>query len=117
MTDVAGSGRAHTVNGPVRVSFRENPRAASSFKSINGQVELAFLPSLAADFRMKTFNGDAFSDFEYVWLPVTPVEAQRAGARFVYRSNRMTGLRVGSGGPEIRIETLNGQIRILKRGK
>ncbi|HET8547698.1 MAG TPA: hypothetical protein VFL57_06840, partial [Bryobacteraceae bacterium] len=115
-TDIAGSGRAHTVNGPVRVSFRENPREASSFKTINGEIALSFQPALAADFRMKTLNGDAWSDFEFRMVPTEP-EVSRDGRGFVWRKNRFTGVRVGAGGPEIRIETLNGPIRLINRGK
>jgi len=37
---MAGSGFAHTVNGPVKVSFRENPRENSSFQSVNGNIDL-----------------------------------------------------------------------------
>jgi hypothetical protein len=115
-TDVAGSGRAHTVNGPVKVSFRENPREASSFKTVNGEVAVSFQPGLAASFMMKTLNGEAWSDFEFTMVPTQP-ETSREGGGFVWRKNRMTGVRVGAGGPEIRIETLNGPIRLINRGK
>jgi hypothetical protein len=115
-TDIAGSGRAHTVNGPVRITFRENPREASSFKTVNGEVVLSFQPTLAADFQMKTLNGEAWSDFEFTVVPTQP-EVSRTGSGFVWRKNRLTGVRVGAGGPQIRIETLNGPIRLINRGK
>ena len=115
-TDIAGSGRAHTVNGPVRISFRENPREASSFKTVNGEIALSLQPNLAADFRMKTFHGEAWSDFEFNVVPIAP-ETSREGGGFVWRKNRTTGVRVGAGGPEISIETLNGPIRLINRGK
>jgi hypothetical protein len=117
LTDISGSGSAHTVNGPVRVSFRENPAGASSFKTVNGALELAFQPNLAADFRMKTLNGEGWSDFEYQNLPAKVEAGARQGSRFVYRGRGGTGVRVGAGGPEITAETLNGPIRIIKRGK
>lgn len=115
-TDVAGSGRAHTVNGPVRITFRENPREASSFKTVNGEISLGFQPGLAANFLMKTLNGEAWSDYEFTMVPTNP-EVSRDRGGFVWRKNRMTGVRVGAGGPEIRIETLNGPIRLINRGK
>jgi hypothetical protein len=115
-TDVAGSGRAHTVNGPVRVSFRDNPREACSFKTVNGEISLSLQPNAAADFLMKTLNGEAWSDFEFTMVPTQP-EVSRDGGGFVWRKNRMTAVRVGAGGPEIRIETLNGPIRLINRGK
>jgi hypothetical protein len=115
MKNVAGSGVAKTVNGPVKVSFRENPREKSDFATINGNVELYFVRGLSGDFRFKTMNGAVYSDFEMTSLPAQPVSTERRGTKFVFRSDRFTGGRVGSGGPEIKAENLNGDIRILER--
>jgi hypothetical protein len=115
LTDVAGSGRATTVNGPVKVSFRENPRSECTFKTVNGEVALTMQPGLNADLRLKTMNGDAWTDFDYQVLPVKASAAQE-GARYVYRLGNGTNLRVGAGGTQLNVETLNGPIRI-KRGK
>ncbi|HEV7676892.1 MAG TPA: hypothetical protein VGQ12_20370 [Candidatus Angelobacter sp.] len=115
MKNVSGSGVAKTVNGPVKVLFRENPRAKSDFATINGNVELYFVRGLSGDFRFKTMNGAVYSDFEMTSLPAQPVSSERHGTKFVFRSNRFTGGRVGSGGPEIKAENLNGDIRVLER--
>jgi hypothetical protein len=118
MVNIAGSGDAHTVNGPVTVLFQRNPTSASSFKSINGELIVYFDPSLQADLSLKTMNGKFYSDFDSTMLTATKPVAQRVdGQKFVYRFDRGTGLRVGRGGPEIRFETLNGDIRILHRGR
>jgi hypothetical protein len=115
MLNVAGSGQARTVNGPVKVTFRENPRENSDFGTVNGNVELSFVHGLGADFRFKTFNGSIYSDFEMTSLPSRPVEAQQHNGHFRYRSDRFTGGRVGAGGPEIKADNLNGDIRVLER--
>ena len=114
MSNIAGSGTARTVNGPVKVSFRQNPRENSDFKTINGAVELRFAQGLAADFRFKTFNGNIYSDFPVTALPVHAVQEEHHGAKVVFRADRYTGVRVSSGGPEIKVENLNGDIRILE---
>ena len=114
MDNVAGSGTARTVNGPVKVSFRQNPRENSDFQTVNGNVELRFAQGLAADFRFKTFSGSIYSDFPVAALPLRPVREEHRGATVVFRSDRYTGVRVSSGGPEIKIENLNGDIRILE---
>lgn len=114
MDSIAGSGSARTVNGPVIVSFRQNPRAKSEFRTINGNVELHFQPGLAAGFRLKTFNGGIYTDFPVTALPLRPVSEERHGAKVVFRADRMTGVQIGTGGPEIQIENLNGDIRILE---
>jgi DUF4097 and DUF4098 domain-containing protein YvlB len=114
MDNIAGSGTARTVNGPVKVSFRQNPRENSVFGTINGDVDLRFAQGLAADFRFKTFNGSIYSDFPVTALPVRAIQEEHHGAKVVFHADRYTGVRVNSGGPEIKVENLNGEIRILE---
>ena len=111
---MAGSGIAHTVNGPVKVSFRENPRENSSFQSVNGNIDLLFARGLSADFRFKTFNGGVYSDFPVTTITVHAPQEERHGNKVVFHSDRFTAGRVNAGGPEIKIENLNGDIRILE---
>ena len=111
---MAGSGLAHTVNGPVKVSFRENPRENSSFQSVNGNIDLFFARGLSADFRFKTFNGGVYSDFPVTTAPLHAPQEEHRGNKVVYHTDRFTAGRVSAGGPEIKIENLNGDIRILE---
>jgi len=113
MDNIAGSGTVRTVNGPVKVSFRQNPRENSDFGTINGDVDLRFAQGLAADFRFKAFNGSIYSDFPVTALPVRAIQEEHHGAKVVFHADRYTGVRVNSGGPEIKVENLNGEIRIL----
>jgi len=115
MTNVAGSGSAKTVNGELRVLFRDNPRTESSFATINGDVDLYFLPKLSADMRFKTFNGEVFTDFQMSALPPRQPEEERSNGKFVFHADRYSGGRIAAGGPEIKIETLNGDIHIRER--
>ena len=115
MENVAGSGSARTVNGSVKVTFRENPRENSDFGSINGSIDLYFVQNLSADFRFKTMNGGIFTDFSMTGLPTKITQPERHDGRFVYHSDRFSGGRVGSGGPEIKADSLNGNIRLLER--
>lgn len=117
MKAVAGSGRAHTVNGPVTVTFTANPKEASSFKSVNGNIDVSFVEGLSADLAMKTFNGGLFTDFDVQPIASTATgSGERRNGRFVYRANEHTRVRVGSGGPEITFETLNGNVRARRAG-
>lgn len=117
MTEVAGSGHAHTVNGKISAAFIRNPAKEISFKTVNGSIEAEFPADLSADVRVKTFNGAAYTDFDTTALPrVSPV-ADRQDGKFVYRTDRSSALRIGKGGPEISFDTLNGSIRITKRGQ
>jgi len=114
---IGGSGAAHTVNGRVAVAFKRNPKEPCSFKTVNGEIDAAFQPGFSADLRVKTFNGEAWTDFEATTLPVAAETSERQGTRFVYKRNRVSRLRVGSGGPEHSFETLNGSIQIVSKGQ
>jgi hypothetical protein len=116
LADMAGSGRAYSLNGGVKATFRTNPLEASYFGALNGQVEVYFQPGLSADASVKTFNGQVYSDFPFTALPAAAASAERRGARTVYRANRFTNVRIGAGGPEIKLESFNGNIRILLEG-
>lgn len=117
MRQVAGSGQAHTVNGPVTVTFTANPSKPSSFKTVNGNVDVSFLEGLTADFAMKTMNGGLFTDFDAEPLANRAAAGgERRNGKFVYRGNEYTRVRVGRGGPEITFETLNGNVRARRAG-
>jgi len=114
--EMAGSGNARTVNGAVKVTFKQNPAENCDFKTINGNLELVFPEEPSANFRVKTFNGDIFSDFDVTSIPTAQGTSERKKGKFVYKSNRFQGIRIGSGGPEIKMDTLNGNI-IIASGK
>jgi len=114
MAEIAGSGEAHTINGKVKVIFSQNPKTSCSFKTINGELELFFPETPSADFRLKTFNGDAFSDFPFSYLPKTAAVSSRHEGKFIYKTDGFFGVRIGKGGPEIKLDTMNGNIFLNK---
>ncbi|MBN1223999.1 MAG: DUF4097 family beta strand repeat protein, partial [Candidatus Aminicenantes bacterium] len=114
MAGMAGSGDAHTVNGGIVIRFAKNPAEDCSFKTINGDIDIEFREGLSADFRLKTFNGDAYSDFPVDYLPAMAATQEHKHGKFVYKSDRFIGVRINTGGPEIRMDTLNGDLMINK---
>lgn len=76
---------------------------------------MSFQKNLSADFRLKTFHGDGYSDFPITYLPSRPAKKGREDGKFVYKSDRSVGVRVDRGGPEILMDTLNGDLLIQKR--
>ena len=113
LTNVEGSGSASTVNGSLKAIFTRNPSAASSFKSVNGTLDVTFRPDLNADLTTSTLHGGVYTDFPVTGLPIA---ADRQSGRQVWRGGRMSRVRVGRGGPEMRFETVNGRILIRNRG-
>jgi len=117
MVEIAGSGHAYALNRPLHVSYRRNPTAPSDFGSLNGDVEVAFRPGLSADMWLKTFNGSAYTDFDVTALPSRPAVREERNGKYVYKSNQFYGVRVGQGGPELKFDAFNGDIRIRNREK
>lgn len=116
MQEVAGSGAVRTLNGPVKVSFSRNPAKASEFHSLNGSVDVYFQPGLNADLDFHTLNGGIYTDFDVVTRPVN-AEGRNVNGKFVYRMDRRSmAARTGSGGPELKFNTLNGAIRLHSKG-
>lgn len=116
MEDINGSGRAQTANGTIKVFFTENPSGDCSFKTVNGDLELHMKPGLSADFHLKTCLGDAYSDFDYekFQLPIQRTSEDK-GWKFVYKSTQYQGVRIGRGGPAIKMDTMTGDLIITKK--
>ena len=115
MKEMKGSGRASTVNGSVDVSFDRNPAADCSFHTVNGKGRVALRDPLSADLMLKTFNGHAYTDFDFSVLPRRPGTITNRRGRTVYRNGDQYSVRVGNGGPKIAFDTLNGDIDIVKQ--
>ncbi len=116
MRDIVGAGTAKTAAGDVEVLFAKNPDADCSFKTVAGDIHVVFLEDLSADFLLKARYGDAYSDFPVTLLPVqSSATEERKDGKYVYRSNASVGVRIGAGGPEIKMDTLAGDILINKK--
>ena len=116
MSGMGGQGNVNSVNGALRVGFSQNPSGPCKFRTVNGAVEVDLKPGLSADLEYKTLHGGIYTDFDLTGAP-TPVSGttERQNGKFVYRSHGSSRSRVGSGGPLLSFETINGEIRILKK--
>lgn len=115
MKGVSGSGKAYALNEDLKVVFSKNPVSDCYFGSLNGDVEVNLLDGLSADFRLKTFNGEAYTDFEVTHVPEVATTKESKKGKYIYKTNRRTRVRVGNGGPELEFDGFNGDIRILKK--
>ncbi|HEX6182774.1 MAG TPA: DUF4097 family beta strand repeat-containing protein [Pyrinomonadaceae bacterium] len=96
-----GLARATTVNGSITVVMgRAVWTDELEFKTVNGGIDLSFPASLSAEVQIKTLNGDISTDFP---MTVTGTVSRR----------RLNGT-VGSGGRDLRIETVNGSVHLRR---
>lgn len=100
VVDSEGRFSGITTNGDVRMQLRSLPQGAPvSLRTINGSVVLSIPQGMNLDVRVVNRNGDFRSDFPLATL----------GA---YTSSRFSG-RLGSGGGEVFMSTVNGAIRLV----
>ena len=117
IVNAKGTTSAHTVNGPVTVTYLRNPPEASSYYSVNGELNVTYPPGLSADVEFKSMNGQFYTDFEDTEvLPSRISKTERKnGSSTIYKLNKASDVRFGTGGKTFKFETLNGNIYIKKQ--
>ena len=120
LTDVSGSVVAHALNGAIRVSMdRVDPSKPMSFSTLNGEIDVTLPANIRANVRMKTDNGDIYSDFDVKLESSSHAVASDSGERhngaYHIRVDRSVRGTINGGGPEYQFTSFNGQIFIRKR--
>jgi hypothetical protein len=93
-----GFAEARTVNGSIRARMEGTPSGDVSFETVNGSIELDVDEGLDANLDAAWMNGDLDTDL--------PFQIQGRLGR------RSAEGRLGDGGHELRVKTVNGSIRI-----
>lgn len=116
MKNISGFGLASTVNGDISVSYSKNPTDECGYRTVNGEISTEFLSDLSADVKLKTFNGEMFTDFEFVSVPqkMADLSSGKKKKKF-FKKDEFNQIKIGEGGPLMRYETLNGDIKIHKK--
>lgn len=122
MKDVSGAVSANTVNGTVTANLiRVEPDKPMSFSTLNGRIDITIPADTKARLRLKSTNGQIYSDFDVKMEPDTSkpiVEDERGrNGRYRIRMDRSTGVygTINGGGPEYSFQTMNGTILIHKK--
>ena len=116
LNNVAGSVVANSQNGGVTATLsRVMADKAMAFTSMNGKVDVTLPSNLKATLKMRSDNGDIFTDFD-VQLQQTPPTrgATRRGGGTRIEVNRALYGTVNGGGPEIELRSFNGTIYLRK---
>jgi hypothetical protein len=117
IVNAKGTTKAYTINGDLTANYLSTPPEASAFYTLNGKLTVTFPPSLSADLQFKSMNGAFYTDFENSEILAPTVtknqETNRGGT--LYRLNKDTQVRIGSGERKLKFETMNGNIYIKKQ--
>lgn len=114
---VSGSAVATTYNGDVKVTFNKvTPDTPMSFSTYNGDIDIALPSAQKASVKLKTEQGDIYSDFDLTFKKPEPVQ-QKDAKGGVYRVVVEDWKRgdINGGGSEITIKNYNGDIFVRRK--
>lgn len=119
LMDVSGAVVAHALNKDLVVTMKEVfPDKAMSFSTLNGDIDVVFPPTFKANVRLKSDNGDIYSDFEIQMTgePKKVIEenGRERGGRYKVRVDRSIYGTINGGGPEVQFKSFQGDIFIRK---
>lgn len=101
--EAGGTARAETVNGSIEADLgRADWKDRLEFETVNGSVRVSLPADASTDVHVTTSNGRIRSEFDLS-------QTQRATRR------ELRGT-IGDGGRELRISTVNGGVRLERRG-
>jgi DUF4097 and DUF4098 domain-containing protein YvlB len=120
LRNVSGSVLAHSLNGAVTATMdRIDSGKPMSFSTLNGDIDVTLPDTLKANVRMKTDNGEIYSDFEVKLLAGTSMEGGNSGRQpdgsYHLRFDHALRGTINGGGPEFQFTSFNGQIYIRKK--
>jgi hypothetical protein len=119
LTNISGSVVANTVNGDVNVTFKTvDPKAPMSFSTLNGDVNVTLPADTKANLKLKSDNGDVFSDFD-IDIDKTPAKIDKTTEPGLYKIKKddwVSG-KINGGGPEMMMKNMQGNIYVKKGAK
>jgi hypothetical protein len=120
LKNVSGSVVAHSLNGAVFATIdRIDSGKPMSFSTLNGDIDVTLPDNLKANVRMKTDNGEIYSDFEVKLIAGASVEGNNSGRQpdgsYHLRFDHALRGTINGGGPEFQFTSFNGQIYIRRK--
>jgi hypothetical protein len=120
LKNISGNAVVNTVNGDVTVTMtRVTPDKPMSFSSMNGDVDVTLPADIKANVKMKSQQGEIYSDFDITLKPV-PQKAEEVSksGKGKYRISFEKNIygAINGGGPEYAFNTFNGDV-FIRKGK
>jgi hypothetical protein len=119
MTGISGSVVANTVNGEVNVVFKSvNPAAPMAFSTLNGDVTVTLPADTKASLKVKSDNGDVYSDFD-IDIDKTPAKVDKITEPGLYKIKKDEWIygKINGGGSEMMMKNMQGDIYVKKASK
>lgn len=116
--NISGSVIATTYNGEIKVTFdKVKDGAPMSYHTYNGDVDVSFPATVKTSLKMKTEQGDIYTDFDMKITSSGPkkTEDNKSGTSRIVIDDWKKG-DINGGGAEITMKTNNGDVYIRKKG-
>lgn len=119
LSDISGAVVAHALNEDLVVTFKKvDPKKSMSFSSLNGDIDVTFPKDLKANLKLKSDNGDIFSDFEMsrqeANREIIEENTRKKDGKYRIRMEDAIVVKVNGGGQEMLFKNFNGDIMIRK---
>ena len=88
-----------------------------AFTSLNGTVDVTLPPATKANLRLRSDNGDVYSDFDVQWRRRHPRRlrpSNSSNGRYRTGRNRSVVGAINGGGPEFELRTFNSNVYVRK---
>ena len=117
---VLGSGPPGTNGKVIATMSRVTAQKAMAFTSLNGEVDVTLPASVKANVKLRSDQGDVFTDFDIQLTAPKEAPAARdsrqSGSRYRLEVDRSLYGTINGGGPEFELRSFNGSV-YLRRGK
>jgi DUF4097 and DUF4098 domain-containing protein YvlB len=117
LNNLSGAVSAEGVNGGIVASFSQVAADKPvSLSTVNGAVEVTLPADVKAKIKMRSEHGGVMSDFDLKSESTETVTSGRdKSGKFKLTLGRSVSGAINGGGPELRIETVNGAIYLKKK--
>ncbi|GAB3899538.1 DUF4097 family beta strand repeat-containing protein [Spirosoma agri] len=116
LTNIAGSAVANTINGNLTAVFKAiDADSPMAFSTLNGNVDVTFPASAKASVKVRSDQGDVYSDFD-IDVDKIQTKSTRTEKNGMYRVSVADWVKgkINGGGPEVMMKNMHGTIYIRK---
>ncbi|MBO0322945.1 hypothetical protein J0X14_11615 [Muricauda sp. CAU 1633] len=114
LNNISGKTWVSCINGPVDISYAENPKEESVYHTINGDITIAYQKALSANITFKSMNGEMYTDFDINKQFVKTIKNTGDTGKPKHKFEANPVVQIGGGQVDFDIETLNGDVFIKK---
>ena len=114
LNNITGKTKVNCINGPVTISYANNPNEPSEYYSLNGDINISYQKALSANISFKTMNGEMFTDFDINKQFTRTNKSIGKGDKPRFKVEAQPVVQIGTGSVDFDFETLNGNVYIKK---